>query len=497
MSTRSKATSEDKKDPDYDPDKVPRNLWAHNAPGSSDFNAEGTVRGAEGGAIPKKKKNKSGDKAGEEERSQGVFGYVGQLWRGRRQSQSASDTESPTKKEERDIDSEDDPFLSPNEDVHMHTLFDTTVHEAELSLSQLNLVRDVEKILEEEEEEEDVKMDQPRPLNITREEWEAQQTMLQQQRLVVDALQKKLDDLQVPAPARPAGTVATQYGWNDIKFIETCANALVKSAEDWVQLMRNRDRTHNTRVMKERDLFKAAFMKQFDQRKSISAQSNLLSGLKQMEDEKVVSFFKAISDFMEKKVGVIYFVNGLLPPIADMVRPRLKELMEDGGPEAVTKAAVEAETALPQKKSSNSSASTTPVWMAAILDTLPEETSQASKEALIAVFNSRGGGGGRGGGRGGRGNRGGGRGGRGGGGNSGNDPQLQKLRSYQSRTKRRHCSRCKQWGKHSAHECRHTNAEINAMAAQDPSVQPPDGTPIVDTCFDGKNEMPAWPPGNV
>ena len=137
------------------------------------------------------------------------------------------------------------------------------------------------------------------------------------------------------------------------------------------------------------------------------------------------------------------------------------------------------------KKGKAKTATTAGLDLAALL----AEQGQAGIVAAFEATLSRGRGGG---GRGGRGGfRGRGGGGRGGGGGQTPGGDLAKLRQIQSRSKRRYCTSCGQWGKHAAQECRHSVAEISAMTAEDPTATPTG--PVVDKCYDGKDQMPPWP----
>ena len=53
----------------------------------------------------------------------------------------------------------------------------------------------------------------------------------------------------------------------------------------------------------------------------------------------------------------------------------------------------------------------------------------------------------------------------------------------------RWCSKCKQWGRHVANECRARKTEIAALTPMDPTAPPPDGTPLADWYWD-KQPLP-------
>ena len=314
-----------------------------------------------------------------------------------------------------------------------------------------------------------------------------------------------------------AENVAAQYGWSDLRFIEAATGALTKGAEAWLRNLQFQAQV-GSRTLKDKAEFKKAFLKQFDVSKSVAGQTKSLASLKQEKDEKVQTFYVRVSNtlnelveeyaadsgwapdadanggignddarrlrtvynFVEKKLKTMYLVNGMHSNIADIVRPRLRELQRAG--KSVLDAAVEAEVSVSSSRPGAGGGAAA----SALASIDWGDTTEDVRETIIAAFHARGGGrGGRGGGRGGGGRGGFGGGGRGG---AGGGKQL-NLRAIQSRQRPRYCQNCRQWGRHKVNECRHTASEISAMAAEDPLARP-DPCDLVDKCYDGKDEIP-------
>ena len=259
-----------------------------------------------------------------------------------------------------------------------------------------------------------------------------------------------------------AESVAMQYGWTDERFIEAASNCFTKSAESWYLDLKFKAENRGDRTLRSKEDFKAAFFKQFDTQKSIASQMRSMAELKQTKEENVNAYWVRVSntfndivaeyrddrgwepsqnpvnddffrmavilDFVDTKLKVMSFVNGLNPAIGDIVRPRVKELQQAG--KSVLDAAREAEISRGKDKASTATA---PAGVAALEDIDWSDTPSGTRDAVVAAFHAAG--------RGGRGGRGGrrGRGGRGGrGGGRGREPNL---RDIQSRERPRFCGR--------------------------------------------------------
>ena len=533
-----------KEDKDFDQSKIPRELWAHNKPGEKDFNVKGTLRpGEETGAKSKaplqpQKTQEETETPKVPPQAYSVFNPFGGLWNARQTREYKSDSE-----DEKEVFTS--PKFHPQEEVVPETEAEQwrgntnwdgdgdqlmqTVNDITLGAGGLNL---------DDSTDNDVTM----PLEITQEQWEAQQKETNDLRV---QLQQLLNQQQQPNTTavsdiklekfkgrnntvsaetwlQRAEDIAATMEWTDLKFISSCTSALTDDAAEWYHIQKYDGNVRNAGILRDKALFKRTFLEHFDLKKSVSAQIYTLETLKQGAKEVVPDFWvrvrivcanmvnehvaeeqlhpvgpcqqfpngnadyvqrKHIDRFMNRKLGIILFMNGLKTPIAECIRPRVQELSEDG-PEAVVKAAVEAEKS-EMAKSKGATAGQVFGEVAGIHTEVSEET----QKAIIAAYERDRGFRGRG--RGGRGGRGGGfqrpTGGGGGAGNS----ELTKLRGIQSRTRRRHCGACGQWGKHGTHECRHTRAEINAMTPMDPEKQPTGE--IIDKCFDNRNTMPPIP----
>jgi hypothetical protein len=381
---------------------------------------------------------------------------------------------------------------------------------------------------------------------ITRQDWQAQRQHLldlearlaaltnQQQQPIMPMPQPQavVQDTKIPPyegadDTRPAdawyeraSNVALANNWTDKRFIEAAVNAMTKDAESWVKQQRYLNDMKRSDSLTNRATFKTAFFKQFDKSKSPSSQTRTITNLKQGRKENVNSFYvrvcntfsetvtdqkaaknwqpneptqqvppnndfvamQAVADYVQERLISVFFVDGLVPSIGDIIRPRMKELQAEGE-DALLNAAKEAELALPQRKSSD------PAEIAAVVEAASRQgMDEGATEAMVAAFKTyqqnRKGGGQQ---RSGKQTR-----GRGGARGLADGPRLQAIKD---RRRPRFCNRCKQWGKHERDECRHTSQQIAAMTPMNPS-DPPSRAALHDKCFDGKSEMPPQPAEN-
>ena len=380
---------------------------------------------------------------------------------------------------------------------------------------------------------------------ITRQDWQAQRDQMQalearlaalvnQPQPILPQPQAVVQDTKIPPyegadDPRPAdawferaSNVALANNWTDKRFIEAAVNAMTKDAESWVKQQRYLNDMKRSDSLTNRATFKTAFFKQFDKSKSPSSQTRTITNLKQGKKENVNSFYvrvcntfsetvtdqkaaknwqpnepnqqvlpnndfvamQAVADYVQERLISVFFVDGLVPSIGDIIRPRMKELQAEGK-DALLNAAKEAELALPARKTSD------PAEIAAVVEAATRQgMDEGATEAMVSAFKSyqqrkKGGGGqqGQGGGR--RRGRGGARG----------LPDGQHLQAIKARGRPRFCDRCKQWGRHERDECRHTRQQIAAMSAMNPS-NPPSRSALHDKCFDDKTEMPPQPAEN-
>lgn len=200
-----------KVDKDFDQSKVPRELWAHNKPGEKDFNVEGTVRpGEETGA--KSKTHLQPQRAQEEKETpkaspqaySGIFNPFGGLWNARQSREYKSDSEDEKEaftspkfhpQEEAVPETEAEQWRGNanwggDEDQLMQTVNDIT-----LGAGGLNL---------EDSTDSDVNM----ALEITREQWEAQQRETNDLR---NQLQQLLQQQQQPRTTAVSDTKLEKF----------------------------------------------------------------------------------------------------------------------------------------------------------------------------------------------------------------------------------------------------------------------------------------------
>ena len=324
-----------------------------------------------------------------------------------------------------------------------------------------------------------------------------------------------------------AESIATQNQWTDARFIEAATSVMTKEAEQWVAYLKNQQQLFKDRTLSDKTEFKTAFLRQFDQLKSISGQKQTLRTMSQGKDESVNAFWvrvgnyfnemvKAEADkmnvdatanngegnedfkkinflakFMRDKMIVPYFVGGLRADLEKEIAPRMKEIQERDPENGILQAAIEAERAAPVKPE-GFKASIAALEAQGIAEEELAKLDPSTREALVAAFSS-GSSRGRGAGRGGRGGRGGGnaRGGASGGAAAGDSTKV--LRNIQSRTKARFCHNCKQWAKHQASECRYSAKDIAALTPMDPATVPDKSAPLFDALYDNKDTMPVFP----
>ena len=180
-----------KEDKEFDQNKIPRELWAHNKPGDKDFNVEGTVRtGEETGT--KSKAHLHPQKTQEEKETpkvppqaySGFYNPFGGLWNARQASEYKSDSEE-----------EKEAFSSPKFHPQEATVPET---EAEQWRGDVNWGADEDQLMQtvnditlgagglnlEDSADNDVTM----PLEITQDQWDAQQRETNDLRLQLQQL---------------------------------------------------------------------------------------------------------------------------------------------------------------------------------------------------------------------------------------------------------------------------------------------------------------------
>ena len=208
-----------------------------------------------------------------------------------------------------------------------------------------------------------------------------------------------------------------------------------------------------------------------------------------------------VLNMVHKKFKDTFFYLGLSDNLQKAIRPRLSEVKD--GTITMEQLALEYENpsnktkplaaANPQTGKDNTSAV---MEQLCNLDLSQVNPTVAAEINAIRDRNYRGGRGG-----GGRGGRGGGQqrgGGGGGNGNPNTAPGKQKygmppLAEIQKRQRPIYCSKCQNWGKHFARECRRTDQEISLLEMDDKSVIPEGGAKLTDSLYDGRSSMPPDP----
>ncbi len=372
---------------------------------------------------------------------------------------------------------------------------------------------------------------------ITRAQWDARETEINAQAERLVAAEATMKALQDSLAVRPKSTVtetkipsfsglsddrsaalwlqkvdsiAAQFGYDDVKYIESASNALTKEAETWITNLRFRKDLGTCNTLSNKDEFRKAFLTTFDTDKVSSEQAATLGGLRQKRDERVRSFwlrvvsecnvlvqdyFQAkqyviqapttdadgvlnddgsrdfyirlgIVDFVEVRIRDIHFLNGLKPQIADRVRPRLREISAGKGVTMLDLAEGAENNLLRESALGISSIEGSSKAEIAAYNSWKKSTGAGSKKQ------SSGNGGGQQQ-RGGQASR--------------SSPRLFKI---QQRKRPMFCAKCKQWGKHYTHECRRDAAQIAALAPMDQNAAPSEAT---DSYFDPLASLPDTP----
>jgi hypothetical protein len=356
----------------------------------------------------------------------------------------------------------------------------------------------------------------PPPLMLSQADWDQTQDEIKRLRdlLAPNQQQRLVSESKVPAyegfkDSRPAeiwiaklDSLAAQNNWDDQKYVEAACNAMTKEAENWVQNLRFSVQYTGSQVLANKENFRKAFLEFFDVNRSVAEQSMSLTQLKQGAEERVKAFwirveaackdfmldflqesnfdiqnpsapgvddgspdyyrYDGIIMFMNRKLRDMHFINGLRPSIGNSIRPRLKELKQLNV--SVLQAAQEVETAQAKNPSQAvSSVDNIPQSEIAAFNSWKSQQSH-SKQQPSSGSSARGN-------RGGRKTK------------KGNS----LLRDIQSRKTSVFCTRCKQWGRHWANECRRPTADIKSIAAMDRNAAP---AVCSDEFFDGLQSMP-------
>ena len=364
------------------------------------------------------------------------------------------------------------------------------------------------------------------PLLLSQQLWDQTQADIQQlrrllgpqhqQRIVAESKVPQFEGFKDPRPAEiwiaKLDSLAAQNNWDDQKYVEAACNAMTKEAENWVQNIRFSVQYTGSQVLATKDNFRKAFLDFFDVNRSVAEQSMSLTQLKQGSDERVKAFwirveaackdfmldflqeskfdirnpsapgagdgsddyyrYDGIIMFMNLKLRDMHFINGLKPNIGNSIRPRLKELKQLNV--SVLQAAQEIETAQsktsPQSISSVSEASS--AELAAYKRWQQQQQPRQQPQQGSSNPHQRGK-----------------RGGRKSFNSNGKKPSNQ-LKEIQGRTTSVFCTRCKQWGRHWAQECRRPQAEIQSLTWMDRNAAP---AVCADEFFDGLDAMPEEP----